>query len=113
MTDATDTRPPTSGNLTVMGSANARGVCPVAGTVFAATASLLLPGCERVPSVDVLGAFFPSWMLCIVAGVVLTLVGRYVLVATGLDPWVGPRGLVYPALALAFTLATWLTFFRG
>jgi hypothetical protein len=84
-----------------------------AGGLSALAGSLLLSGCERVPSVNVLGAFFPSWMLCIVVGIVLTLAGRYVLVATGLDPWIGPRGLVYPALALAFTLATWLIFFRG
>jgi len=77
------------------------------------TASVPLCGCERVPSVNVLGAFFPSWMLCILVGVALTLVGRRVLVAAGLEPWIGPRGLMYPVLALAFTLATWVTFFRG
>ena len=72
-----------------------------------------LSGCERVPSVNLLGAFFPSWMLCIVVGIAVALLGRYVLVATGLDPWIGPRALVYPALALAATLATWLIFFRS
>ncbi|HKA40629.1 MAG TPA: YtcA family lipoprotein [Burkholderiales bacterium] len=81
-------------------------------------ASLLAPvlalcGCERAPSVNVLGAFFPSWMLCVIIGIVLALVARQVLVVAGLDTWVGPRGLVYPALALAFTLAAWLAFFKG
>jgi hypothetical protein len=66
-----------------------------------------------VPSVNVLGAYFPSWMLCIVAGIVLAVIARGVLAAAGLEPWIGPRGIVYPALALAFTLATWVTFFRG
>jgi hypothetical protein len=32
--------------------------------------------------------------------------------AGGLEPWIGPRVLMYPALSLAFTLATWLIFFR-
>jgi len=89
----------------------------IARTAFARVrviaASVPLYGCERVPSVDVLGAYFPSWMLCVVVGVALTLVFRWVLAVAGLEPWIGPRGLVYPALALAFTLATWLTFFRG
>ena len=76
-------------------------------------AGVLLSGCERVPSINVLGAFFPSWMLCVIAGIALALVLRYGLVLTGLDPWIGPRGLVYPALALAATLALWLVFFRG
>ena len=74
---------------------------------------LALCGCEHVPSVNVLGAFFPSWMLCIIIGIVLALVARQVLVVAGLDTWIGPRGLVYPALALAFTLAAWLAFFKG
>ena len=76
-------------------------------------ASFTLCGCERVPSVNVFGTFFPSWMLCILVGIALTLVARWALAAIGLEPWIGPRGLVYPALALAFTLATWLAFFRG
>jgi len=83
------------------------------GRAHVIAASVPLCGCERVPSVNVLGAYFPSWMLCIIVGIALTLVGRRVLAAAGLEPWIGPRGLVYPALALAFTLGTWVTFFRG
>ena len=67
----------------------------------------------HVPSISVLGAFFPSWMLCALIGVALTLVGRRALTAVGLEQWIGPRGIVYPALALAFTLAVWVVFFRG
>jgi urea transporter len=76
-------------------------------------ASFALTGCERAPSVNVLGAFFPSWMLCILVGIALTLVVRQVLAAAVGESWISPLGLVYPALTLAFTLATWLTFFRG
>jgi YtcA family len=76
--------------------------------------SFALGGCdERVPSINVLGAFFPAWMLCIIAGIVATVVARRVLVAIGLDPWLGLRGVVYPALALAFMLATWIAFFQN
>ena len=72
-----------------------------------------LCGCERVPSINLLGAYFPSWMLCLLVGVALTLVVRWALAATSLEPWIGPRGLVYPALALGLTLSTWVIFFRG
>jgi YtcA family len=75
--------------------------------------SILLCGCERAPSINVLGAFFPSWMLCAVAGIGLALVVRWVFIAAGVDASIGPRGVVYPALALAFSLATWVAFFRG
>jgi len=80
--------------------------------IVGVTASLLLCGCERVPSINLVGAYFPSWMLCIIVGIALTLVARRVLVATGLDSSIGPRALVYPALALALTLTTWIVFFR-
>ena len=80
---------------------------------FVVAAAAPLCGCERVPSINVLGAFFPSWMLCILIGVALTLVSHRALAVAGLERWIGPRGLVYPALALAFTLAVWLLFFRG
>lgn len=83
------------------------------GRTQVTAASVLLGGCERVPSIDVLGAYFPSWMLCVIIGIVLTLVVRWVFVAAGVDGSIGPRGVVYPALALAFTLATWVAFFRG
>jgi hypothetical protein len=76
--------------------------------------SFALEGCdERVPSINVLGAFFPAWMLCIIAGIVATVVARQVLGAIGLDPWLGPRGVVYPALALAFMLVTWIAFVQN
>ena len=79
----------------------------------AVTASFALTGCERVPSVNVLGAYFPSWMLCVLVGIALTLAARQALTAAGVESSIGPLGLVYPALTLAFTLATWLIFFRG
>ena len=66
-----------------------------------------------MPSINLLGAFFPSWMLCVLIGLALALIGHRLLAAAGLDAWIGPRGIVYPALALAFTLAVWVAFFRG
>jgi len=82
------------------------------GRAQVTAASILLCGCERVPSINLVGAYFPSWMLCIIVGIALTLVARRVLVATGLDSSIGPRALVYPALALALTLTTWIVFFQ-
>jgi len=82
-------------------------LCAIAATVA-------LGGCEqRVPSINLLGAFFPAWMLCILAGIALTILARQFLTATGLDPWIGPRVLIYPALALVFMLVTWIVFFQN
>ncbi|HWN15809.1 MAG TPA: YtcA family lipoprotein [Candidatus Dormibacteraeota bacterium] len=64
------------------------------------------------PQINIIGSFFPSWMLCVLIGIVAALLGRLVLVRTGIDPYVGPRALVYPSLALLVTLVLWVAFFR-
>jgi hypothetical protein len=72
-----------------------------------------LAGCERVPSINLLGAYFPSWMACAIAGITLTLIARWIVVSAGVEGSLGPRSVVYPALALAFSIVTWLIVFRG
>src|SRR3981081_2394562 len=41
---------------------------------IAAIAAIPMSGCASAPSIGVLGAYFPDWLFCIVAGVVLTVV---------------------------------------
>jgi hypothetical protein len=83
------------------------------GHVCAIAAVLALGGCgERVPAINVFGAYFPSWMLCILIGIMLTVVARQVFIAVGLDSRIGPRGVIYPALALLIMFAIWIAFFR-
>jgi hypothetical protein len=64
------------------------------------------------PQLNVVGSFFPSWMLCAVVGIVAALIARRLLVRVGVDPYVGPRALVYPSLAILVTLVIWVAFFR-
>lgn len=73
----------------------------------------VLAGCTRAPSISILGAFFPAWMLCIISGIVLSLVLRGLLVAVGLDEHIGPRGVIYPATVVLLTLVTWMAFFAN
>src|SRR5262249_48143921 len=56
------------------------------------------------PQIDVFGSYFPAWMVCIVAGIVLTVVVRQVLVALEIDPHLRPAGLVYLSLWVVFAL---------
>ena len=63
------------------------------------------------PSLDVFGSFFPIWMLCIVAAVLLTLAARFVLIRARLDGELGPRVVVYPSMVALFACAIWLVFF--
>jgi urea transporter len=71
-----------------------------------------LSGCAaRSPSIPILGAYFPAWMVCILVGVVLAALVRVAFGLARID--VGPRPLVYPALAVAFAIVTWLVLYRG
>lgn len=70
---------------------------------------LLLTNCNRAPSFDILGSFFPAWLFCAVIAVVLTvivrqLLRRFVEIAFPV--------LVYPSMTAGFTFALWLVFFR-
>ena len=65
------------------------------------------------PYFNVVGSFFPSWMLCSLIGVVTALAGRWLFVRAGIDPYLGPRRLVYTSLAILVTLVLWVAFFRG
>ena len=50
--------------------------------------NLLLAGCGadyHSPTVDLLGSYFPAWMICIVIGLALTVIARQVLIGFKLD----------------------------
>jgi YtcA family len=64
------------------------------------------------PQLNLFGSFFPSWMLCALIGIVAAVIVRRILVRVGVDPYVGPRALVYPSLAILVTLVLWVSLFR-
>jgi hypothetical protein len=78
----------------------------------AATASVLLDGCAIAPSIGLLGAYFPDWLFCIIAGVVLALTLFLILKRFDYDRLLGPPAIVYPTLVTFFSLAAWLVFFQ-
>jgi len=77
-----------------------------------AMCAVLLCGCQRAPSVNILGSFFPIWIFCMVAGILLTVVARALLVRSRLESELGPLIVIYPSLAAFFACALWLLCFR-
>jgi YtcA family len=73
---------------------------------------LLCSGCDHAPSIDIIGSFFPVWMLCLSIAVALAFVVRYFLVRFKLDSEVGPVALFYPSVVVLLTSLLWLIFFR-
>jgi formate hydrogenlyase subunit 4 len=69
----------------------------------------LLVGCSRAPSVEVLGSFFPAWLVCFILAIVLTALVRFLLARLRLK--VALPILMYLGLAAFFTFALWLAFF--
>ena len=65
------------------------------------------------PYINIIGSFFPSWMLAALIGIGTALLGRWLFVRTGLEPYVGPPKIIYPSLAIFVTLVLWLALFRG
>jgi YtcA family len=76
------------------------------------SAALLLSGCGRAPSVDVLGSFFPVWMFCLTIAVVAAFAVRWILVRARLESEVGPLALFYPSVVVLVSSLLWLMFFR-
>jgi hypothetical protein len=64
-------------------------------------------------TVDILGSYFPAWMVCIVSGLTLTLVSHWIIQACNLKPYVGPAPLIYLSLMIIFTFATWILFYQN
>jgi len=81
-------------------------------TVMGAVGAVL-PSCRPGPDIAVAGSYFPSWMVALVLGVLGTLLLWQVFTRTGLDPYLGPRVLVYSGLVILITLVIWLSVFRG
>lgn len=70
----------------------------------------LIAGCSRAPSFDVLGSFFPAWLVCLILAVALTAF-CYLLFSRLRMVVVYPM-LVYPSLIAIFTFSLWLVFFQ-
>ena len=72
---------------------------------------LLTAGCSRAPSFNILGSFFPSWILCGVIGILLAVAVRVVFVRLNFERELSPLIVIYPCLAALFTFSIWLLFF--
>src|SRR6184192_3761575 len=71
------------------------------------------PLSHRSPTIDILGSYFPAWMICIVSGLTLTLVAHWIVEMCHLKPYLGPAPLVYSCLMIIFTFATWILFYQN
>lgn len=74
----------------------------------AALCAASVAGCSAAPSQSILGSYFPTWMICALIGLVVAIVLRQVLASVGIDRTLPAPLLVYLAIAIAASFATWL-----
>jgi hypothetical protein len=72
---------------------------------------LPVTACSSAPTMDLLGSYFPAWMLCAVLGVAAAVIIRQILAVAGISDYVVAPLLTYAALAVSATLLAWLVWF--
>ena len=74
---------------------------------------IFLTGCRGAPSINLLGSFFPGWMLCMILGVIGALLLRRIFIKINIDAHLPLSAFIYFCLWVFITLLSWLLFFRS
>ena len=72
-------------------------------------APLMFASCSRAPSFDILGSYFPAWLVCLALAILLTFGTRWLL--SRLQIVLVLPILVYPSLTALFTFVLWLALY--
>jgi len=72
--------------------------------------ALLASSCD--PIINVYRPLFPARVVCLVAGVLLTVLLQLVFAVAKVEQHLGPLIVIYPTLTLLLTLLTWLILFQ-
>lgn len=78
---------------------------------YSLLACLLLTGCGHAPSFNILGSYFPAWLLCILTGIAGASIAASILSKLGKQRLVRWGILVYPCLAASIAFILWLLLF--
>ena len=70
-----------------------------------------LCGCGDAPSFDILGSYFPAWLVCIVIGIALSAVASIGLSARNRQGLIRWSIVTYPCLAASIAFTLWLLWF--
>ena len=68
-------------------------------------------GCSRAPSVEIVGTFFPAWMFCIAAALIVTGLIRIEMARRGLEQKISPLVVFYPGVVVAISCLLWFILF--
>jgi hypothetical protein len=74
--------------------------------------ALVTVGCSRSPAFNILGSYFPSWLVCLGIAIALTFLAHVYATKKRLTEQFWPLPIVYSALLCLFSCTLWLMFFR-
>lgn len=83
-------------------------VIPIKRLFFLAPAALFT-GCSFSPAIPVIGAYYPGWLFCMIASVILTLITRRIVLRKYTMP--AFSGVIYTALFALYAMLIWLVLF--
>lgn len=73
---------------------------------------LALNGCSFSPSINVLGSYFPAWIICCAVGIGATALAHYFFARWKIIEQLWPLALLYPCLIIFVSCSLWLVLFR-
>ena len=71
---------------------------------------LAVAGCDRAPSLDIMGSYFPGWLVCLMVALLITVLLRFLLLQQKIE--LAAPMVVYPSLLACLTFAQWLLFLQ-
>ncbi len=77
--------------------------------------SLLIPmiaGCSGSPTFNILGSYFPSWLVCVGIAIGLTFLTHLFISTRKFADQLWPLPMVYSSLLCFFSCTLWLIFFE-
>jgi len=86
-------------------------LCRTARGLQLVAITLPVSGCSHAPTLNLLGSYFPAWMLCAAVGVGVAVVIRQILAVASIDGYVVAPLLTYAGFAVTATLLVWLLWF--
>lgn len=70
-----------------------------------------LSACNTSPVQNIVGSYFPAWMLCAIFGIILTVIIYVIFAKMDIDAFIPAKLLIYLGLAISLTLISWLLLF--
>ncbi|WP_347986583.1 YtcA family lipoprotein [Methylomonas sp. AM2-LC] len=77
--------------------------------IFLVFLTPFLAACDPLLSIE--GSFWPAWIICILAGLLVCMMLMWLFVRQRLAPYLGPPLLIVPSLWALSTFIIWLLFY--